>query len=565
MAQIPHILKYKLICLISFFRQADLDRRLRGVVGIFVMLLFFVGGLYFFWYVFTYLSRVQEIGFMLMDKIVSLGFLAIFVMLIVSNIVTAISTLYRSSETAFYFSLPVDYIKVFTVRFIDNLAYSTWGVLILGLPFVFAYGIVRDFAWWHYIFVFFLLLIPFTIIPACLGVALIIVIHLLSKYLHPKSILTASLALITLAVVIYIKFGQPSSMTHNVMADWRVLNSFLGSMSATSFPFLPNYWVTETLRYFAGAIKMKPWIYVLALLSTTAFLMRYLFLLAEAYYHKSWQASVELGVTAKKKSHKSWELPAFFGLPNWLPSDFRSVLTKDLKLFIREPAQWAQFLVLLVLLVIYLLNLRHFPGNITDKFWRTIISFANFAFTGFILATLSVRFVYPNISLEGKSFWTIASSPMSLKRLFWEKFFLAFIIFVLLAEVLAFISNLMLGLTGFMMILGFFSILLMSISLTSLSVGLGAAFPSFEERNPGRIASSVGGIITTVISLVYVCLMVIILALPTHRYSVYVVDGNIPFPQNEFLTAAVLILILNLLTVIIPIRIGLKSLNSRDF
>jgi ABC-2 type transport system permease protein len=258
-------------------------------------------------------------------------------------------------------------------------------------------------------------------------------------------------------------------------------------------------------------------------------------------------------------------LPRFFNLPAWLPADFRSVLAKDLKLFIRDPAQWGQFAVLLVLLIIYLVNLKHFPQNLDDKFWRTVISFANFAFTGFILATLSVRFVFPNISLEGKAFWAITSSPMSIKRLFWEKFWLAFIIFALIAEVLAFISNMMLGLSGYMMILSFFSILLMSVSLTSLSVGMGALFPRFEESNPGRIASSMGGMITTVLSLIYVGFMVIILALPTYHYSAYIIDGMIGFPTREFLIAGALILVLNLTTIIFPIKIGIKSLAARDF
>ncbi|NLI14686.1 MAG: hypothetical protein GX409_00210 [candidate division Zixibacteria bacterium] len=565
MSLIFHIIRYKIINLTAYFRQADFETRVRAVVGIIVMSAFFLGGLFFFWYIFDYLSRIREIGFMLMDKVLSLAFLAIFVMLIISNIVTAISTLYRSNETVFYLAMPVSHLQLFTVRFFDNILYSTWGVMILGVPIIVAYGIVRGFEWWQYSLGLFGILIPFTIIPGCIGAGALMVVYLLSKYFRPRSFLYAFLSIGILSTIAYIKYGQPASLTHNVMADWRVLNSFLGSLTATSFPFLPNYWVTETLRYFAGDGHPGYWIYIFALLSTALFLLRFLFVMAEGFYYKSWQASIQMGPSSKLQTKKSRPLPAFFGLPHWLPSDFRSVLAKDLKLFIREPAQWAQFSVLLVLLVIYLVNLRHFPTSITDKFWRTIISFANFAFTGFILATLSVRFVYPNISLEGKSFWSIVSSPMSIKRLFWEKFFMAFFIFTLLAEILAFISNIMLGLTGYMMILSFFSILLMSISLTSLSVGMGAAFPSFNERNPGRIASSIGGMITTVISLIYVTMMVIILALPTHRYSVYVVEGNISFPAKEFLTAGVLMLILNLATIVIPIRIGLKSLSTRDF
>ncbi len=443
--------------------------------------------------------------------------------------------------------------------------YSTWGVLLLGIPLIIAYGIVRDFAWWNYIVEIFFVMIPFTIIPACLGVGFTILLYLTSKYIHPRSTLIILITMAVVGAVVYLKIGGSSSLTHNVMADWRVLNRFLGSLAATSFPYLPSYWMTETLKSFAGQSGKSFAIYLFALVSTAMFFLRFVFVLANNFYYKSWQSSVSLYATEPSKAFKEWELPRFFRLPDWLPSDFRSVLAKDLKLFTRDPAQWGQFAVLLVLLIIYLVNLQYFPQNMNDKFWRTVISFANFAFTGFILATLSVRFVYPNISLEGKAFWAISSSPMTIKKLFWEKFWLAFIIFALIAEVLAFISNIMLGLQGYMMILSFFSILLMSVALTSLSVGMGALFPRFEESNPGRIASSMGGMITTVLSLVYVGLMVIILALPTYHYTSYIMDGLRSFPTYEFLFAGALMLVLNLTTIFIPIKIGLRSLNARDF
>ncbi|MCD6163699.1 MAG: hypothetical protein J7K40_14960 [candidate division Zixibacteria bacterium] len=529
------------------------------------MMVFFSTALYFFYYIFNYLSGLHDIGYLLMDKILSIGFLAIFIMLVISNIVTAISTLYRSHETANYFSTPASHLEIFTVRFIDNILYSTWGVLLLGIPIILAYGMVRGFSWWGYAVEILCVLIPFIVIPACLGVLFIIIINLLSKYISPRAIFVMLVSAAVITVILYIKLGQPSSLTHNVFADWRVLNRFMGSLAATSFPYLPSFWVSETLKYLAGEERSNYAVHFLALIVSTAFLLRLVFVIAKNYYYKSWQDSVELQTTSPVKSQKKWNLPQFFKLPGWLPPDFRSVLAKDLKLFIREPSQWAQFSVLLVLLIVYLVNLRHFPNNQSDKFWGTVISFANFAFTGFILATLSVRFVFPNISLEGKSFWAITSSPMPLRRLFWEKFWLAFIIFLLIAEVLALISNLMLGLGGYMMIISFFSILLMSISLTSLSVGMGAIFPTFEEPNPGRIASSLGGMITTVISLIYVGLMVIILALPTYHYSAYIIDGSIYFPKQEFFIAGIMILVLNLTTTIIPIKMGLKSLSAREF
>jgi ABC-2 type transport system permease protein len=337
-------------------------------------------------------------------------------------------------------------------------------------------------------------------------------------------------------------------------------------MGATSFAYLPSFWMSEVLRTISMGEGRALLIYILALISTTILFVNLVFRLADGMYYESWLAAAEnrgnRAVRKPRPASRSW---AFFKIPEWLPTDFRAVLQKDLRIFIREPAQWAQFTVLLALLAIYLVNLKYFPTDVKDSYWKTLIGFGNFAFTGFILATLSIRFVFPNISLEGQAFWSIITSPMPIKRLFWEKFWSAFIIFLLISEVLALVSNVMLGLRGIMMILTFISVLLMSISLTSLAVGMGAIFPRFEERNPGKIASTMGGMVATVISLIYVGSMVVIAALPAHRFSVYRMDPSLPFPIFEVMLAAGLMLILNLTAIIVPLRLGLKSLKNRDY
>ncbi len=556
---------YKTVSARSFLRHLDFETVMKILVGLFVVSCFFTGGLFFFYRIFSYLGGLRDIGFLLMNKLVSLGFLAIFMMLVISNIVTSISTLYRSRETAFLLSTPTAYQKVFTVKFIDNIFFSTWAVLLLGLPLILAYGMVREFVLWEYLFEIFCVLIPFVIIPACLGVSLSLLMFLASKYLSPRHMTIMLGSLIVVGIVVYFKIGQPSSLAFNVISDWRVLNRYLSSMGATSFAFLPSFWVSETLRTIASGSRHSLLVYMLALISTTLLFLNATFKFAGKYYYESWLASA--GHTGKHSDVKqvTKRVSRFFRLPNWLPSDFKAVLSKDLKLFVREPAQWAQFTVLLVLLVIYLVNLKYFPTDVEDSYWKTLIGFGNFAFSGFILATLSVRFVFPNISLEGKSFWAITSSPMRLRRVFWVKFWAAFSIFLLISEVLAFASNLMLGLRGMLMALTFFSVLLMSVSLTSLSVGLGAIFPRFEERNPGKIASSMGGMLATIISLAYVGVMVVFAALPVSKYTLHKMNPVIPFPTFEVTLSVVLILILNLTAITVPLKLGLSSMRKRDY
>ncbi len=437
--------------------------------------------------------------------------------------------------------------------------------MLLGLPLMFAYGLVRGFALWEYLFEVFCVLLPFIVIPACIGVAFSGLMFVLSRHISPRTMMISLLSIISLTIVLYFKLGQPSSLAFNVVSDWRVLNRYIGSIGVTSFPFLPSYWVSETLRTLAEEGRRALLVYMLGMISTTMFFLNIVFKTAGKYYYESWLAASEhrgkrraSGVLRKSNSR-------FFRLPDWLPSDFKAVLSKDLKLFVREPAQWAQFTVLLVLLIIYLINLKYFPTNVEDSYWKTLIGFANFAFSGFILATLSVRFVFPTISLEGRAIWAITSSPMPMRRLFWEKFWSAFLIFLLLSEVLAFVSNMMLGLRGVLMLLTFFSVLLMSMSLTSLAVGLGAAFPRFEERNPGKIASSMGGMMTTIISLVYVGMMVAVAALPANRYTLYKMYPDLPFPTFEVALSIVLMLILNLTAIAVPLKLGIASMKKRNY
>lgn len=556
---------YKTVSARSSLRNFDLEKVMKILVGLFVMSCFFTGSLFFFYRVFSYLSGLRDIGFLLMNKLVALGFLAIFMMLVISNIVTSISTLYRSRETAFLLSTPTAYRKVFTVKFIDNIFFSTWAMLLLGMPLILAYGMVRGFVLWEYLFEIFCVLFPFVIIPACIGVLFSMLLFLASRYLSPRHLIIILGSLIVFGIVLYFKIGQPSSLAFNVVSDWRVLNRYLGSMGATSFAFLPSFWVSETLRTIASGGRHSLLVYMLALISTTLMFLNVTFRFAGRYYYDSWLASSEHHGKNSGVKHITKRSARFFRLPNWMPSDFKAVLSKDLKLFVREPAQWAQFSILLVLLGIYLVNLKYFPTDVEDSYWKTLIGFGNFAFSGFILATLSVRFVFPTISLEGQSFWAIASSPMRLRRVFWVKFWAAFSIFLLISEVLAFASNLMLGLRGMLMALTFFSVLLMSISLTSLSVGMGAIFPRFEERNPGKIASSMGGMLATIVSLAYVGIMVVIAALPANSYTLHKMNPAIPFPMFEVMLSGALILILNLTAIAVPLRLGLSSMRKRDY
>ena len=461
------------------------------IVAILVIGLFFGGAYKIFFSLFDYLSTVSDIGLVLTDRIISVGFLAFFTMLVISNLVSSISTLFRSTETEYLMSTPLAHNQVFWSRFLDNFFYSSWATAVIGFPMTLAYIVVHKLPLWQSGIVA-VLLVLFLLLPAYVGAVGSMVLFVLAKKISLRRTV-AVLVLVSLAVAyFYVRTNVSGRIMFNVMGDLSVLNYYLRQLGSYKNPYFPHIWFAESLR----TIRLGDWhsalMFFSAMLSSAVFGFFITDLTAKYLYFPAFESAISLSGSRRTKRRSLmrslwWRFFAPFQKP------VRAMLVKDIKLFIRDPNQWSQFAVILVLVAVYLANLRFVPSRVESLFWQTVVSFVNFAFCGYILATLSVRFVYPSISMEGKSFWAIISSPLRVSALFWEKFTIAFLVFFVIAEVLAVISNGILAQSGQMMVLTAVGILLMSVSLVSLNVGLGILFPNFEELNPMRIASSAAG------------------------------------------------------------------------
>ena len=105
---------------------------------------------------------------------------------------------------------------------------------------------------------------------------------------------------------------------------------------------------------------------------------------------------------------------------------------------------------------------------------------------------------------------------------------------------------------------------MMGATLTALGIGMGALMPDFKDESPMRIASTHGGVLTVVINLAYVGLMVAIIARPIYGYFIYLTGQGL-FPTDQTFKAFILVIGLNILTVVIPLRSGQKAIEARDF
>ena len=67
-------------------------------------------------------------------------------------------------------------------------------------------------------------------------------------------------------------------------------------------------------------------------------------------------------------------------------SQGQALVGKEILMFVRDPAQWTQLLLILALLSLYLFNLSLLPEDINNEQYLSFISVLNFGFCGFILS-----------------------------------------------------------------------------------------------------------------------------------------------------------------------------------
>jgi ABC-2 type transport system permease protein len=537
--------------------------RVGKMISLVIIIGFAVGGTFFFHTIFRNLLALEGIGEPLMWRVIGITMVTVFALLIVSNLITGIATLYRSIEIPFLISRPVPYGRVFMSRFSDNLAYSSWSLAALGVPLIGAWGWVYHIPFFTILALCIFGLIPLILISAVVGSAFLMALVWVARKTSPR-VATAVVLLVVCGFIGFMVSHRQRGFVVEGAARGSNVERYLATLGKEpKAQVLPPHWMAAAMRAVTRGENSRS-AFLCALLTITAIVWtRWLGIWAGRYYYRSWTG---FGEIARPKERGSPLKSAHKFQKGWFRNPLHAMLRKDLLQFTRSPSQWAQFLILFAFLLIYLLNLVYISSrlNFDNPYWKSLILFLNFAFSGFILATLSVRFVYPLISLEGRGFWVVRAAPVTINLLFWEKFFLAFVVFLGLCELIVYFSNSVLHIQGTMMVLTTTATFLMGATLTGLAIGMGALTPDFKDESPMRIASTPGGVLTVVFSLLYVGAMVAILSWPARGYFLYL-QGRAPFPAAKAMTALTGIVALNLIVMLIPVISGRRALARRDF
>ena len=237
----------------------------------------------------------------------------------------------------------------------------------------------------------------------------------------------------------------------------------------------------------------------------------------------------------------------------------RALVSKEVRTLSRDVAQWSQLFLMAALLFLYLYNIRMLPlgGDVRAG----IVAYANIGMAGFVIAAICLRFAYPSVSSEGRAFWLVQSAPMSYRRFLIVKVLVYAAPLTLLAFLLTAFANVLLDADGVVWTFTLAGASMLSVTLVSMGVGLGALAPDFNAENPLQVGLSLGGFGYMAASLAYVGALMLLMAHPIMDYLLHQGLG-VQSERESGVIAVVTALTVSIALTVFPLLAAEKRLES---
>jgi len=509
--------------------------------------------------VLKYFQGVPEIGTLVATKLLAVLLLAFLGVLLLSNIITALSTFFLASDLDLVVSAPVDWLRVYLVKLAETTVHSSWMVALVALPIFTAYGMVFDGGPLFPLIVI-SALIPFLVMPAVLGTMITLLLVNIFPARRTRDLLTLVAVAAVGGVVLLLRLIRPEQLARP--EGFRNLLDYFSMLQGPTNPFLPSEWAADmVMNWLLRVGDPLP----ILLLWTTAGVLG---VVGSGLHQRLYLAGYSKAQEGKDTFVRggAWERALAPFLRTSGPAR-REFILKDLRLFFRDTTQWSQLILLAVLLAVYVFNiqtLQLFSGEQVPVFFVTLVVFLNQGLAGFVLAAIAARFIFPAISLEGRELWLLKSSPLDLRAMFWSKYFIGTLPLMVVALTLTLVTNALLHASPFIMLMSVLTITMFTLAASALALGLGALFPHFGTENAAQIPTSFGGLVFMMSSLSLLALVIIIEALPVASYLRAIAIGEDPGVSTEMVLSMVAVAALCAASTILPLRIGLRRLQELE-
>jgi ABC-2 type transport system permease protein len=509
--------------------------------------------------VLRYTRHVEDIGNLLAAKVLGIILVSFLSILVLSNIITALSTFFLAKDLDFLVAAPIDWRRFYLAKLGETVVHSSWMVALLVIPILTAYGVVYS-GGPLFPFICVAAFAPFLLIPAVAGT--IVTVALVNVF--PARRARELLGLIAIGgvglLVLMLRLIRPERLARP--DGFRNFVDYLAVLRTPTSPYLPSEWATSMImNWLLRIADARPiamlWAAALAALAIGALVHRTL-------YHSGFskaQEGAERRITRKLRGPISVVLA-------WLPPAKRELILKDLRLFFRDNTQWSQLILLAVLLMVYLFNIKSLPIHSGERLpfaLVTVISFLNLGLAGFVLAAVAARFVFPGISLEGRQMWLLRSSPLDPVALLWSKYWMGTIPLLVLALAITILTNRLLEVGAFMMAVSIGTIVLYTLAASALALSFGVFYPQFGTENAAQIPTSYGGVVYMMASLTLLAVVIMIEAVPVATRLRATQFGLEETGSSELVLSGVAVVAVCVSATIVPLRLSQRRLELMEW
>ena len=509
--------------------------------------------------VLSYVQQVQDLGTLLAGKMLGVILLAFLSILVLSNVITALSTFFLAKDLELLVGAPISWPRLYLSKLFETVVHSSWMVGLLALPILTAYGIVFS-GGPLFPFVAIAAMTPYLVMPAVVGT----IFTVLLVNVFPARRTRELLGLVGIGgvavLVLMLRFIRPEQLARP--EGFRNFVDYLTVLKAPTSPWLPSEWSADMIMNWLTRVSdpwpvAKLWIGGALVLAAGAAVHRQLFYLG---YSKAQEG-------AERKVRRALRRPAEEAL-SWLPPQKREFLFKDARLFFRDNTQWSQLILLGVLLMIYIFNIKSLPIHSGERIpfaLVTMISFLNLGLAGFVLAAVAARFIFPGISLEGRQMWLLRSSPLDPRTMLWSKYWMGAVPLLVLAIGITVLTNSLLRVSPFMMVVSLVTIVLYTMAASALALTFGVFYPQFGTENAAQIPTSFGGIVYMMSSLCLLAVIIMIEAFPVTAQLRAWQRGQSLHATPELLAAGALVVGICTAATVVPLRLSARRLELMEW
>jgi len=507
------------------------------------------------------LLGVEDIGSLLAFRLLALGFLAFLGILLLSNVIGALSSFFLARDLPAIRTTPVDGLSLYLARLTETMVSSSWMVLLLLVPVLAAYAGAFD-AGPAFLLIAAGAAIPLLVIPAAAGSALTLLLVRVFPARRSRDILLVIGLCAVAMLVLVLRTLRPERLVDP--ESYRSLVGFLTALRGPSSPWLPSQWAADIVS--AGLERSIDPLTWLLLWSTAAGVTTLGAILHGRLFSRCFTRAQE-GDEHRVRRSAGWR--RFESCLAGLDVRRRELILKDVRTFFRDTTQWSQLIILAVLVVVYVYNMRALPMSAgttaISRFLTTLVLYLNLALTGFVVAAIAGRFVFPAFSLEGRTLWLLRSSPVPAAEILSSKFWTGAVPLTTLALLLTILTNIVLGVPAALFLLSVGSVVCLSAAFTAQALAWGVFFPVFESENAAQIPTSIGGLLFMLGALASLGVVIVGQAWALRGYLVSGLPGRAPraVMPSEVVVALAITLLVTLTTGIVAIRAAEARMDSK--